>query len=257
MPIQKEMRGRVAVLRLAHGKANAFDVEFAKAIVAALDEVEDKPALEVAGAVITGPEGGRIFSAGVDLLRVLEGGRDYVAEFLPALRLALERLFFARKPLVAAVNGHAIAGGCLLAAACDRRLMARGDARIGVPERLVGVPFPAIALEILRFTVPPGALQEVAYLGRTYTPADAALRGLIDDVVEPDVLLQRACEAAESLGAAPVPAFLSTKDQLRQPTRDFLDAHALAIDEAVEEAWASEAARDAIRAYVEKTLKKR
>jgi len=255
MSIEKETRGRIAILRLAHGKANALDAELSQAIIAALVEAETNPA--VAGVVVTGPAGGKIFSAGVDLIRVLDGGAAYLDDFLPALRAALERLFFFRKPVVAAVNGHAIAGGCLIAAACDRRLMARGDARIGVPERLVGVPFPAIALEILRFTVPPGRLQEVAYLGRTYLPDDAVANGLVDEVVEPDALVTRAVEAAEHLAAAPGPAFLSTKDQLRAPIRDFLVTRAPAIDAAVFEAWKSKEAHDAIRAYVEKTLKRR
>lgn len=256
MAIERETHGRVAVLRLAHGKANAFDAVFSKALVAALDAAAADA--NVAAVVVTGAGGGgKIFSAGVDLVQVLDGGATYLAEFLPALRTALERLFFFEKPLVAAVNGHAIAGGCLLAAAADRRLMAAGDARIGVPERLVGVPFPAIALEILRFTVPAGRLQEVAYLGRTYLPDEAAARGLVDEVVAPEALLARAIESATQLAAAPGPAFILTKRQLRGPSRDFLEAHAAAIDAEVFAAWKSPEAHEAIRAYVEKTLKRR
>lgn len=255
MAIEKETHGRVVLLRLAHGKANAFDAVFSKALVAELDAAT--AARDVAAVVVTGAPGGKIFSAGVDLLQVLDGGDAYLAEFLPALRSALEKLFFFEKPLVAAVNGHAIAGGCLLAAAADRRLMAAGDARIGVPERLVGVPFPAIALEILRFTVPAGRLQEVAYLGKTYLPDEAAARGLVDEVAPPETLLSRAIAAAEQLAAAPGPAFTLTKRQLRAPARDFLAARAAAIDAEVFAAWKSAEAREAIRAYVEKTLKRR
>ena len=58
------------------------------------------------------------------------------------------------KPLVAAVNGHAIAGGCILAATCDRRIMAEGNGRIGVPELVVGVPFPALPLQIMAARMP-------------------------------------------------------------------------------------------------------
>src|SRR5206468_1035318 len=76
--------------------------------------------------VITGT--GSIFSAGVDLYRVLEGKRAYLEQFLPALDAALESLFDFPKPAVAAVNGHAIAGGAVIALACDHRILVRGKA---------------------------------------------------------------------------------------------------------------------------------
>ena len=68
-----------------------------------------------------------MFSAGVDLLRVVDGGAAYVRTFLPAFRRVFETLFDYPKPVVAAVNGHAIAGGCVLACAADYRVMAAGD----------------------------------------------------------------------------------------------------------------------------------
>jgi hypothetical protein len=108
--------------------------------------------------VLTGA--GSIFCAGVDLFRVVDEGADYVRRFLPSLADVIRKLFMLPKPVVAAANGHAIAGGCILVAACDYRLMARGGGRIGVPELLVGVPFPAIALEILRFALAPERMQD-------------------------------------------------------------------------------------------------
>ena len=69
---------------------------------------------------------GTVFSAGVDLRRLTEGGRDYVQAFLPLLGDAFFKTFTFPKPLIAAVNGHAIAGGCILACACDYRIMSAG-----------------------------------------------------------------------------------------------------------------------------------
>ena len=74
---------------------------------------------------------------------------------------------------MAAVNGHAIAGGCILACACDYRVMAEGAGRIGAPELSVGVPFPSMALEILRLTLPAHRLQTMIYRGMTCTPNEA------------------------------------------------------------------------------------
>ena len=115
--------------------------------------------------VITGQ--GKMFSAGVDLPRLVEGGAAYVREFLPAMNHAFETLFAFPKPLVVAVNGHAIAGGCVMACCADYRIMAREPGRIGIPELLVGVPFPVVPLEIVRFATPPQHLQALIYRGLT------------------------------------------------------------------------------------------
>jgi enoyl-CoA hydratase len=128
----------VAVLTMAHGKANALDIEFCDALAARFDDLHKADAKAV---VLTGKA--KIFSAGVDLKRLSAGGADYIRRFLPALHRLYEAVFFHPKPVVAAVNGHAIAGGCVLACCADRRLMARDAGRIGVTEILVGVPFPA------------------------------------------------------------------------------------------------------------------
>src|SRR5215471_5272302 len=110
--IDVERRGKAAILRMAHGKANALDTEFCKAIVATFEEMRDA---STAAIIVTGQ--GQIFSAGVDLLRVLDGGSAYLEDFLPALINLFETVFLFPKPVVAAINGHAIAGGCVLACA--------------------------------------------------------------------------------------------------------------------------------------------
>jgi enoyl-CoA hydratase len=135
-------RGRVAVVTLAHGKANALDIELCRAVASCFAALKDADAI-----VLTSQ--GRIFSAGVDLVRAVAGGADYLHEFLPVLNQAFEAVFFHPRPVVAALNGHAVAGGCVLACAADRRLMLRDGGRIGVTELLVGVPFPPVAFEIM------------------------------------------------------------------------------------------------------------
>src|SRR5450759_3929181 len=108
--IELTHRGDVAILRMAHGKANAMDLELCQTLTARLDECRRSAARAL---VVTGD--GRMFSAGVDLPRVVAGGAAYVRVFLPAVSHAFEALFSFPKPVVAAVNGHAIAGGCIMA----------------------------------------------------------------------------------------------------------------------------------------------
>src|SRR5437870_2865283 len=168
---------------LADGKANAMSLDFCEALTARFAAVSSARAV-----VLTGT--GAIFSAGVDLVRLLEGGAPYIRKFLPALSTMLATVFSHPAPVVAAINGHAIAGGCVLACGADRRLMVRDGGRIGVTELLVGVPFPPAAMEIMRYAITPQFFADAIYSGATYTPLEAVARGFIHEVIEPQALLE-------------------------------------------------------------------
>ncbi len=241
----------IAVLTMQHGKVNALDTEFCEAIAARFRALA---ASDVKAVVLTGQ--GRAFSAGVDLVRLSRGGAAYVREFLPALHRFYDAVFFHPKPVVAAVNGHAIAGGCVLACCADRRIMARAAGRIGVTELLVGVPFPALAFEIVRLAVPPRYLAEVTYTGATYEPDTALERGFIDEIAEPAELLTDALAVAQELAALSPAAFAQNKMQIRQPVAERLAASGEATDAAATEIWAAPATLDYIRSYVQRTLRK-
>lgn len=239
----------IDVIRLEHGKAHALDLELTGGLRAALaDAARGSGAL-----ILTGT--GSIFSAGVDLFRVAEGGRDYIERFLPALNDVFLDLFTLPRPVVAAINGHAIAGGCILACACDYRVLAAGSARIGLPELNVGVPFPASAVELLRSVVGSARLPELLYFGRTYEPAAAEQHGLVDAVVAPDALMARAVEAARELAARPPDSFGLTKRFLRAPAAERIRAADSELPQLID-AWTSDRTLSAIRAYLERTLKR-
>ena len=236
--IERSETDGIVTLRLAHGKASALDIELCHELRRQLDSSRD------AGAVIlTGS--GNIFSAGVDLFRLVDGGAPYVERFLPALHDALELLFTFPRPVVAAANGHAIAGGCLIVAACDYRLMSAG--KIGMPELLVGVPLPAIAAEILQFAAGRDA-QWLTYTGGTVAPEEARQRGLIDEVVAPDLLMTRATDTAKRMAAVPPDAFRITKLQFRR--RGDLDREGLAV-------WSRPDIHAHIREYLSVTVRKK
>ena len=214
--IETSEQDGVAVLRMADGKANAMSMEFCAEVTAKFHELSATRAV-----VLTGT--GRIFSAGVDLLRLLDGGPAYISRFLPALSTMLATVFSHPAPVVAAINGHAVAGGCVLACAADKRLMARDAGRMGVTELLVGVPFPAAAMEIMRCATAPQYFEDAIFSGATYTPPEAVARGLVHDIVDPHVLIEHAVAAAKTLAALSPPAFATTKRQTRGPALERLE----------------------------------
>ncbi len=250
--IERERWGEIAVLRLSRGKVNALDVELLQALGEAFVGLEQEDARAV---VLTGA--GSAFSAGVDLFRVLDGGAEYVDRFLPLLSQVLFRVFTFPRPVIVAMNGHAIAGGCVLACAGDLRLMADGKGRVGVPELRVGVPFPTVALELVRFGANHQSLAEIIYGGGTFAPEEARRRGLVDEVVPADDLLERARVAAESYAAIPAGAFALAKRELRQPTVDRIARFEREMDAQVRAMWRSPASAAAIRSYLDKTIGKR
>src|SRR4051812_43801109 len=197
-----------------------------------------------------------MFSAGVNLIRARDGGARYMRKFLPVLNKMFDTVFNFPKPVVAAINGHAIAGGCVLACCADARLMARGAGRIGITELLVGLPFPALAFEVMRFVVAPQDFASLVYSGATFAPDEAWDRGLIDEITEPAALLDRAAAAAQSLAALSPTAFEVTKRQLRLDVADRIKKHGRRIDAEAAKLWASPKATETIRDYVARTLKK-
>ena len=249
--IELSERDGITVVTMAHGKANALDVEFCEAIAAQFDKLR----ASARAVVLIGQ--GKMFSAGVDLLRLSEGGAPYVRRFLPALHRLFEAVFFFPKPVVAAVNGHAIAGGCILQTCADRRIAMRDGGRIGITELLVGVPFPPLAFEIMRATTPPRYLADGMYSGATFAPDVALTRGLIDELADgPAALMDRSIAAAQAMAALPAKAFAETKKQMRQGVADALAAHGKEVDAASMEIWTAPNTLAGIKDYVAKTFKK-
>ncbi len=248
--IARSQREGVLTLRLEHGKANALDVELLGALLHELDGAAD----DVRALVLTGT--GSIFSAGVDLIRLTREGEGYVRHFLPLLSRLLRTLFTFPRPVVAAVNGHAIAGGCVMVLACDARLMAEGAGTIGLPELRVGVPFPAAGLEVVRFAVPREKVQSLLYTGRTLPAPDALAAGLVDELVVPATLLDRAQELAQQLALIPPPAYSLTKRSLRAEALERIEKTSELLDPAALDLWSAPATHAHIREYLHRTLRK-
>ena len=243
--IQRSDDGGVALIRMEHKPANVLTTEFSDALNAEFDRVREDGSVEAV--VLTGT--GSAFSAGVELFRVVDDGAAYVESLLASLGVLFSKLRAFPKPVVAAVNGHAIAGGAVIACACDYRVMSRGNGRIGLPELRVGVPFPSVAFDIVRAAVPQRYQREVLLLGRSYDPEAAAERGFVDEMVPPEQLIERAREIAVELTSIPAATYDLTKRQLSRA-----EGRAAELDDELRSIWTSAETASHIRDYLERTL---
>ena len=224
--------GSILWIELATNKVNAIDLELCREIEAVLDQSARDPG--VSALVLTGK--GKVFSAGVAVDQVLAKDKEHSDLLLRSLGSALVKLFSFPKPTVAAINGPAVAGGCLLACACDQRLIAEG-ARIGVTELEVGVAFPTPAIELVMFVG--GAHAERLVIGADLVShEDAISLGLAHRAAPLDQLIPAAQATAERLASLDQRAYELAKLSLRRHVlRRIADEEGVAIDRQVEEQW--------------------
>jgi enoyl-CoA hydratase len=199
-------------VRIDRPPANALDPILLSEGRHLLDELDSAQPRAV---VLTGREG--FFSAGVDLKLAptldARGQREMVD--------GISRLFagwyaFAR-PVVCAVNGHAIAGGLILALCADYRV-ATGHGRFGLTEARAGVPYPAVAMAIVKAELSPAVARELVLRAHLVDARTALELGLLDELTDSDGLLSRALELAEELARVPAAAYATVKRQLRAET---------------------------------------
>jgi enoyl-CoA hydratase/carnithine racemase len=235
---------RTAVLTLASDKVNALDREVLDEITAFVEFCQHDPG--IGALVLTGA--GNVFSAGLNVSEILANEKSYTDSLLASLEAALVGLFRCPLPTVAAVNGAAIAGGCLLALACDKRLMA-DEARIGVTELRVGVALPVVAVELLKHVC--GTRAEQLMFDAGLLDAEEACRdGLAHQHLPRFELQVAAMAAAEQLASLDAGAYALAKSSVRRAALAAMEGSDPAVDRQVLEHWRA----DGTRADLERLL---
>jgi enoyl-CoA hydratase len=235
--VSVETTDGLAVVTMNRPPANAMAPDFLAEGADVMDGLRADPPAAV---VVTGSGG--FFSGGVDLKLAPTLGPDEQAEMVAGInRLFLDWYSFPR-PVVAAVNGHAVAGGMILALCADRRIGAEG-ATYGLTELRVGVPYPAAAIGCVRAELTPAAARRLV-LEAELVDGEAALGfGLVDELVPAEAVLARALEVAAGLAALPTRAYEIVKDQLRGPALEAMRAGA--ADDPISANWIAEETAEA------------
>lgn len=242
-----EQQGNIAILKINAGKANAMDRAFLEQLNAMLLEVAQSDARAL---VVTGYES--FFSAGLHLPSLIDLDRTAMRQFMEVFGNAMLRLFCLPLPVVAAINGHAIAGGCVLALQADWRVMVQGPFRMGLNETMLGISLPPTVLEPLRLQLVPSSWLPVALEGRLFAPEEALQLGLVDKLVTRDELFAVALARAEALARVPQAAFGRVKLALRRQAIELIEETREREAELWLDGWFGPTAQATLRAAVAK-----
>jgi len=196
----------VAEIRMDRPPANALNREFVERLLAALESAR----MDGAHAIVLNGRPG-MFSAGIDVPELLDQDRRQVEAFWGLFFSLNRQLAGSPVPVIAAMSGHAVAGGAVLALQCDWRIGVAGKFRIGLNEVQVGLPVPATVLLALEQVVGSRVAQRLATRGELLSMDAAAGIGLVDELVDPDVLLSTALKRANELLALPPMAMNTTR----------------------------------------------
>jgi enoyl-CoA hydratase/carnithine racemase len=208
--VHLDRRDGVTVVRFDRPPAHALDIAFTETLCGILDETRAGDS----ALVLTGS--GSFFSGGLDLQVLPAYTLDEQARLLRALNRLLLDLYGFPHPVVAAVNGHAVAGGMILALACDYRVALDDPrARFGLAEGRVGVAFPVGAREVVTAELAPHAARRMMLTAANRGPEQALGEGALDELRPPDRVLERAVEVAGELAALPRGSYGKIKRQLR------------------------------------------
>ena len=249
--IKKIDHGAIRELQLDRPPANALSPDLILALRKAIQVAPD----EDARALILSGAPGR-FSGGLDVPLLLRLDRSAMADLWRDFYGLLGAIAGSTVPIIAAITGHAPAGGTVLALFCDWRVMAEGDYKIGLNEVRVGIPLPPVILAGLRRLIGPRQAERLAVSGELLSPQEAVRLGLVDELTSPEKVVDRALEWCQRLVALPAEAMTSTRRRARADLVAIFESNLEPELQRVVEGWWSPSTQGTLRALAERLGKK-
>jgi enoyl-CoA hydratase/carnithine racemase len=247
--IRVEHHDEVAIVKLDRDVTNAIDLQLVEELSETLQGVTHDPGVH---SLVLGSSNERFFSIGFDIPQLFGLAKQDFKFFYQTFNRVCMDLYTLPKPTIAAITGHAIAGGCILALCCDYRFIARGRKLMGLNEIRLGVPVPYLADCVLRHIVGVRYARDITDIGEFYQPEESLQMGIVDQVLPLEQVLPKSIEKARLLGGSPQEAFAMIKrnrverveaqvlTRLEEKERFFVDR------------WYSDEARERLREAMEK-----
>jgi enoyl-CoA hydratase/carnithine racemase len=250
--VKLERQDQVGILFIDTERNNAINDDFIREAHELMDEAERDGAIR---ALVVTSSHKTIFCPGVDLPSLMGRSGPQIRGFYDALTGIVRRKVIYPKPEIYALNGHTIAGGCMMALAGDYRVMAKGKFAFGMMEIDVGLAAPIGVVEMLRHFFDGRVAERVLFSGERFSPESALALGLVDELVEPERLMERTLEWARLLACKPMGGYRRLKRYSRQALAARMhaldDAH---LDELVDQ-WFSEETQRLVGAAVQRMRK--
>lgn len=252
--VRIEQHGGLAVLRLDKARGNAIDAALVEDLIEACTALEADRAVR---GVLLASAHPKLFCPGLDLVGLIELDRPAMKRFMGRFARSVWALYGMSKPLVAALAGHAVAGGCVYALTADHRILRRGGVNVGLNEIRVGVPLPWSVALLLRASLRPERAGEVALLGKNFADDEAVAVGLAHEIAPTEGFEQTCLARLDEYAEKDAAAFATTKAYLRGSVLEQMKEREEALSDPWLDAWFSEPTRARIGAIVDSLGKTR
>jgi len=243
---------RLATLTLDRGRSNPINHQMVKELVACIKQLNDDD--NVGGLIITGKPG--FFSSGIDLIEAYDYDEEQIKQFWIDFLALPGALSAFKKPLIAAINGHSPAGGCVIALCCDYRVMAEGQFIIGLNEIPVGIIVPDGIFKLYSACVGERKAYQYILEGKLLNPTEAHSTGLIDEICTAENLQYVAEKKAKALMQFNPVTWSTSKMNLRADLINQLKQdHSQTLNIMLKQWWAPET-RKGLQMMIEKLKSK-
>lgn len=250
--IRVTIKDRLAIVTLDKGKSNTLNREMILELTDLFKNVADDP--NIGGVIVTGKE--QFFSAGLDLFELYHYSEKEAESFWHLFLDFVATITAFKKPMVAAINGHSPAGGCVIALACDYRIMAEGKFIVGLNEVPVGIIVPNSIFKLYSFWLGQASAARNLLEGKLFSPDEALQAGLVDELVNPASILTAAERKIRKYMAMEANTWSATKLNIR---KDLIAATAADQQEELDhmlQQWWSQGTRSILKSIIDNLQKK-
>jgi len=244
-----EYSDNVAILKLSRSVTNALNLQLVEELGETLKGVRHSPDVH---SLVLASSNEKFFSIGFDIPQLFELTREDFTFFYQAFNRMCLDLYTLPKPTVAAITGHAIAGGCILALCCDYRLIAAGRKLMGLNEIKLGVPVPYLADRVLWQIVGVRYAREITDMGEFYRPEELLRMGVVDQVLSSEQVMPKSVEKARLLGSLPQEPFAAIKQNRVEMVEARVLAHLEEKEQFFIERWYSGETRKRLQEAMER-----